>query len=55
MAEYELIIICTQAYRVYVEADDDDTAQELARKKFEDGEAETLRDDISITIDNVYE
>lgn len=53
--EYELIVICTQAYRVYVEADDDEKAQELAKQKFEDGEAELLRDDVSITIDNVYE
>lgn len=53
--EYELIVICTQAYRVFVEADDDDAAQELARQKFEDGEAELLRDTVEITIDNVYE
>lgn len=53
--EYELIVICTQVYRVYAEADDDEAAQELARQKFEEGEVELLRDDISITIDNVYE
>ena len=53
--EYELIVVCTQVYRVFVEADDDETAQELAQQKFEDGEAELLRDCASITIDNVYE
>ena len=55
MAEYGIIIICTQVYSVYVEAEDDDTAQELARQKFEDGEADIIRDETSITIDNVYE
>lgn len=55
MAEYEIIVVCTQVHRVYVEADDDETAQELARDAFDNGEAEPLRDDVTITIDNVYE
>lgn len=53
--EYELLVICTQVYRVYVDAEDDETAQRLARQKFEDDEAELLRDIVDITIDNVYE
>lgn len=53
--EYELLVICTQVYRVYVDAEDDETAQQLARQKFEDGEADLLRDVVDITIDNVYE
>lgn len=55
MAEYEIIVVCTQVHRVYVEAEDDDTAQELARAAFDNEEAELLRDDVTITIDNVYE
>lgn len=55
MAEYEIIVVCTQVYRVYVEAEDDETAQELARDAFDNEEAELLRDDVTITIDNVYE
>lgn len=55
MAEYEIIVVCTQVHRVYVEADDDETAQELARDAFDAGDAEPLRDDVTITIDNVYE
>ena len=54
-AEYEIIVVCTQVHRVYVEAEDDETAQELARDAFGAGEAEPLRDEVSFTIDNVYE
>lgn len=55
MAEYEIIVVCTQVHRVYVEAEDDETAQELARDAFDNEDAELLRDDVTITIDNVYE
>ena len=55
MAEYEIIVVCTQVHRVYVEAEDDETAQELARDAFDNDDAELLRDDVTITIDNVYE
>lgn len=53
--EYELIVICTQVYRVYVDADDDETAVELGMEKFWDGDRDPIRDDISVTIDNVCE
>lgn len=55
MAEYEIIVVCTQSYRVYVEADDDETANKLATEAFLAGEREPLRDDVEFTIDNVYE
>ena len=53
MAEYEVIVVCTQVYRVFVEADDDETAQALAAAA--DGDVELLRDEIATTIENVYE
>lgn len=55
MAEYDIIIICKQVYRVCVEADDDDAAQRLAVEAYIAGEAELLRDDGETIIDNVYE
>lgn len=57
--EYEVCVIATQVYRVYVEADDDDTAQEMAIQKWldrdEDESVEELRDSVETVIDNVYE
>lgn len=55
MAEYEVLVTCTQVYRVYVEAEDDETAETLACKKFWDGDRDPVRDDIDFKIDNVYE
>lgn len=55
MAEYEVLVKCTQVYRVYVEADDDETAETRACEAFWHGDREPVRDDIEYTIDNVYE
>lgn len=55
MAEYEIVVICTQVYRVYVEAEDDDAALELAKDRFWNGDRDPMRDDIQFTIDNVNE
>ena len=53
MAEYEFIVTCTQVYRVYVEADDEDAAQVLAETG--DGEVELLRDTIEAKLEGVYD
>ena len=56
--EYEIIVVCKQVYRVFVEADDDDKAQELAAQMAVDSDGvgvELLRDEVDTIIDNVYE
>lgn len=56
--EYEVIVIVKQVYRVCLEADDDDAAQERAVQMViddDDGDVEILNDTIETIIDNVYE
>lgn len=61
MAEYELHVVFRQVYKVFVDADDDDTAEELALKKIqehghdEDAGVWLLDDGIDVTIENIYE
>lgn len=56
--EYEIIVVCKRVYRVSVEADDDDAAQERAAEIVaddEEGDVELLRDVVETFIDNVNE
>ena len=53
--EYEIVVICTQAYRVFVEADDDEAAQRLAIQAVYSDEAELLRDTVETTIEGAYD
>ncbi len=55
--EYEVIVIVKQVYRVCLEANDDDAAQERAVQMVidDDGDVEILNDTIETIIDNVYE
>ena len=55
--EYEVIVIVKQVYRVCLEADDDDIAQERAIQKVidYDEDVEILNDTVETIIGNVYE
>ena len=60
MAEYKMLVVFKQVYHVYVDADNDESAEELALKKINDGLDEedgvfVLTDDIDISVDEVYE
>lgn len=60
MAEYKMLVVFKTVHHVYVEAEDDQTAEELALKKIQDGLDEDngvwlLSDDIDISVDEVYE
>ena len=55
--EYEMLVTFKEVYRVYVEADDEDAAEELAWQKVNDDsdDVELLSETVDITVDNVYE
>lgn len=60
MAEYKMLVVLKTVYHVYVEADDEQTAEELAFKKIQDGLDNDygvwlLSDTTDITVDEVYE
>lgn len=57
MPEYKMLVVVKQVSYVFVEADNDEKAEELAWQKYqEDGDdVELLSDTIDITIDEVYE
>lgn len=60
MAEYKMLVVFKTVYHVYVEADNDQEAEELALKKIQEGLDDNygvwlLSDTTDISIDEVYE
>lgn len=57
MAEYKMLVTFKEVYCVFVEADDDEAAEELALQKVRDGDesVECVTDTLEVVIDGVYD